>query len=105
MNGDRKYCDMMVAKSFPLFFYCSCCNDPYAHLFTKILGEKLGYNKEYENVDVDIWMLDKEVSMWGIELMMETPHIEWCFQFEKRIELDNVKHVHVVNLKAYKDDS
>jgi hypothetical protein len=53
----------------------------------------LGYNKEYENVDVNIWMLDKEVGMWGIELMMETAHIEWCFQFEKRIDLDNVKHV------------
>jgi hypothetical protein len=41
-------------------------------------------------------MLDMEIERWGIELTMEMPHIEWCFQFEK--------YVHVVNLKAYKDD-
>jgi hypothetical protein len=35
--------------------------------------------------------------------MMETPHIEWCFQFEKWKDLNNVKYAHV-NLKAYKDD-
>jgi hypothetical protein len=49
-------------------------------------------------------MLNKEVDMWGIEQMMETPHIEWCFQFEKWKDLDKVKNAHVVNLKAYKDD-
>ncbi len=67
----------------------------------KSLGEKLEYNNDYKNVDVDIWLLDKEVNMWGIELMMETPHIEWCFQFEKWKDLDKIKYVHVVNLKAY----
>jgi hypothetical protein len=36
---------------------------------------------------------------------METPHIEWYFQFEKWMDLDDMKYVHVVNLKAYKDDS
>jgi hypothetical protein len=35
---------------------------------------------------------------------METPQIEWCLQFEKWEDLDNVRYVHVVNLKAYKDD-
>jgi hypothetical protein len=64
----------------------------------------LEYDEDYENVDVDIWMLDKEVDKWGVELRMETPHIEWCFQFEKWKDLDNMKYVHVVNLKAYKDD-
>jgi hypothetical protein len=54
-----------------------CCSDLCTHLFTKILGEKLGYDNDYENVDVNIWMLDKEVDRWGIELTMETPHIEW----------------------------
>jgi hypothetical protein len=49
-------------------------------------------------------MLDKEVDIRGIEQMMETPHIEWCFQLEKWKDLDNVKYAHVVNLKAYKDD-
>ncbi len=81
-----------------------CCNDPHTHLFTKILGEKLGYNKDYKNANVNIWMLDKEVDMWGNEFTMETPHIEWCFQFEKWMDLNNVKYAHVVNLKAYKDD-
>ncbi len=42
--------------------------------------------------------------MWGIELMMEMPHIDWCFQFEKWKDLDKVKYVHDVNLKANKDD-
>jgi hypothetical protein len=70
----------------------------------KILGQKLEYNNNYENVDVDIWLLEREVDKGGIELTMETPHIEWCFQFEKWKDLDNVKYVHVVNLKAYKDD-
>ncbi len=51
-----------------------------------------------------MWMLDKEVDKWGIEPMMETPHIEWCFHFENWKDLDNVKCAHVVNLKAYKDD-
>jgi len=81
-----------------------CYSDLRIHLSTKILGEKLGYNEEYKNADVHIWMLDKEVEKWGIELTMETPHIEWCFQFEKWMDLDNVKYAHVVNLKAYKDD-
>jgi hypothetical protein len=49
-------------------------------------------------------MLDKEVDRWGIQLTVETPHIEWCFQFEKWMDLDNVKYAHVVNLKAHKDD-
>jgi hypothetical protein len=84
MNGDRKYCYMVVAKLSPLFFYCSkfirpCCNDLCTHLFTKIFGDKLGYNEEYENENVSIWMLDMGVDRWGIELTMETPHIEWCF--------------------------
>ncbi len=35
---------------------------------------------------------------------MEMPHIEWCFQLEKWKNLDKVRYVHVVNLKAYKDD-
>jgi hypothetical protein len=43
----------------------------------------LGYDKECEDADVDIWMLNKEVDKWGIELTMETPHIEWFFQFQK----------------------
>jgi hypothetical protein len=42
--------------------------------------------------------------MWGIELTMETPHIECCFQFKKWKDLDKIKYAHVVNLKAYKDD-
>jgi hypothetical protein len=49
-------------------------------------------------------MLNKEIDMWAIEPTMEMPHIEWCFQFEKWKDLDNVKYMHVVNLKAYKDD-
>jgi len=49
-------------------------------------------------------LLDKEVDRWGIEQTMETPHIEWCFQFEKWKDLDKVKYAHDVNLKAYKDD-
>jgi hypothetical protein len=36
-------------------------------MFNKVLGEKLGYNEDYENVDVNIWMLDKDVDKWGIE--------------------------------------
>jgi hypothetical protein len=28
-------------------------------------------------------MLDKDVEKWGIQLKMETPQIEYCFQFEK----------------------
>jgi hypothetical protein len=44
-------------------------------MFNKILGEKLGYDKDYENVDVDIWMLNKDVDKWGIELKLETPQI------------------------------
>jgi hypothetical protein len=35
-------------------------------MFNKILGEKLGHNEDYENADVDIWMLDKDVDKWGI---------------------------------------
>jgi hypothetical protein len=49
-------------------------------------------------------MLDKNVGKWGIKLKMEAPQIEWCFQFEKWKDLDNVRYTHVVNLKAYKDD-
>jgi len=49
-------------------------------------------------------LLEKEVKKWGIELTMEMPHIEWCFQFEKWKDLNKVKYVHVVNLKAYNDD-
>jgi hypothetical protein len=40
-------------------------------------------------------MLDKEVDKWGIELMMEMPHNEWCFQFKKWKVFDNMKYVHV----------
>jgi hypothetical protein len=61
----------------------------------------LGYNEDYKNENVNIWMLDKDVD---IKLKMETPQIEWCFQFEKLKDLDNVRRPHVVNLKAYKDD-
>jgi len=50
-------------------------------------------------------MLEKDVDKWGIELTLEIPQIEWCFQFKKWKDLDNVKCVHVMNLKAYKDDS
>jgi hypothetical protein len=46
-------------------------------------------------------MLDKDVD---IKLKMETLQIEWCFEFEKLKDLDNVRYPHVVNLKAYKDD-
>jgi len=80
---------LVVAMLSPLFFYCfnnltrPCCSDIQTHFFTKILGEKHGYNNDYENADVGIWLLDKEVDKWGIELMMETPHIKWCFQFKK----------------------
>jgi hypothetical protein len=37
-------------------------------MFNKILGEKSGHNKnkDYKNVNVDIWMLDKNVDKWGI---------------------------------------
>jgi len=56
-----------------------CCSGPHTHLFTKILGEKLGYNNDYENANVSIWLLKNKVNMWGIEMTMETPHIEWCF--------------------------
>jgi len=48
-----------------------------------MLKEKLGYNKYYKNANVNIWMLDKDVEKWGIQLKMETPQIEYCFQFEK----------------------
>jgi hypothetical protein len=34
--------------------------------------ENLGY-KNYENANVTIWMLDKDVEKWGIELKMKTP--------------------------------
>ncbi len=85
-------------------FDCPCCSDLCTHLFTKIFGEKLGYNNEYENADVNIWLLNNKVDKWGIELMMETPHIEWCFQFDKWKDLDEFKYAHVVNFKAYKDD-
>jgi hypothetical protein len=85
-------------------FIHPCCCDPHTHLFNKILGEKLGYDEDYKNAYVNIWRLNKEVDRCGIELMVETPHIEWCFQFKKWKDLDNVKYVHVVNLKAYKDE-
>jgi hypothetical protein len=48
-------------------------------------------------------MLDKYVEKWGINLKTKT-QIEWCFQFKKWKDLDNMKYAHVVNLKAYKDD-
>jgi hypothetical protein len=31
-----------------------CGNDLHIHLFTKILGEKLGYNNDYKNADFGI---------------------------------------------------
>jgi hypothetical protein len=64
----------------------------------------LGYDKDYENADINIWMLQKNVDKWGIKLKMETSQIGWCFQFKKWKDLDKVKYVHIVNLKAYKDD-
>jgi len=64
----------------------------------------LGYDNDYKNADIGIWLLIKEVDRWGIELMMDMPHIEWRFQLEKWKNLDKVRYVHVVNLKAYKDD-
>ncbi len=85
-------------------FLHPCNSDFRIHIFNKILGEKLGYNEDYKNEDVDIWMLDKDVDKWGIKLKMEISQIEWCFQFEKLKDLDNVKYPHVVNLQAYKDD-
>jgi hypothetical protein len=69
-------------------------------MFNKILRDKLGYNEDYKNANVNIWMLDKDVDKWGRELKMETPQIEWCFQFEKWKDLDNVRYVQIVNLKA-----
>ncbi len=57
----------------------------------------MGYDEDYKNLDVSIWMLDKDVEKWGIELKMETPQIEWCFQFEKWKDFDNVRYAHVVN--------
>jgi hypothetical protein len=103
MHGARKYYYLVVARlsggrqvvSFILLFFKQfthpCCNDIHIHLFTKMLGEKHGYNNDYENADVGIWLVDKEVNRWGIELMMETPHIEWCFQFKKWKDLDKIK--------------
>ncbi len=41
-------------------------------MFNKILGEKSGYDKDYENANVSIWMLDKDVEKWDIKLKMET---------------------------------
>jgi len=73
-------------------------------LFNKILSEKLGYDEDYKNANVGIWMLNKDVEKWGIKLKMETPQIEWCFQFEKWKDPDNMRYAHVVNFKAYKDD-
>jgi len=67
--------------------------------------KEIGCDEDYKNVDVSIWMLNKDVDEWGIELKLETPQIEWCFQFKKWKDLDNMKYVHVVNLKNYKDDS
>jgi hypothetical protein len=103
MNGDRKYCHLVVARSSFLFFYCS--NNSLVHVAIIFIltssPKSLGRNK---NMDVGIWMLDKDVNRWGIELTMEMLHIEWCFQFKKWMDLDNVKYAHVVNFKAYKDD-
>jgi hypothetical protein len=62
----------------------------------------VGYS--VDNGNATIWMLDEDVNRWGIQLTMEMPHIEWCFQFDKWMGLDNVKYAHFVNLKAYKDD-
>ncbi len=68
MHGARKYY-LVVTKSAPLLFLllkkfiCPRCNDPCTHLFTKILVEKRRYNN-YENANVNIWLLDKEVNMW-----------------------------------------
>ncbi len=61
-------------------------------MFNKILREKLGYDEDYKNVVIGIWMLDKDVDKWGIKLKMETSHIEWYFQFEKWKDLDNLKY-------------
>jgi len=72
-------------------------------MFNKIFGAKLGYDEDYENVNVDIQMLDKDVEKWGINRKTKT-QIECCFQFKKWKDFDNVKYAHVVNLKAYKDD-
>ncbi len=33
--------------------------------FEKIIGEKLGFNEEYENADLGLWMLDKDMDKWG----------------------------------------
>lgn len=48
--------------------------------------------EDYKNVVIGIWMLEKDVDKWGIELKMETSHIEWYFQFEKQKDLDNLKY-------------
>jgi len=43
------------------------------------LREKFGFNEEYENADLGLWMLDKDVNKWGIELKFQKPIIEWTF--------------------------
>jgi len=35
-------------------FAYPCCSDPCIHLFTKILGEELGYDNNYKNENVGI---------------------------------------------------
>jgi len=35
-------------------FVHPCCSVPRTHLFTKILGEKLGYDNDYDNANVNI---------------------------------------------------
>jgi hypothetical protein len=39
-------------------------------MFNKTFGEKLGYDEDKESVDVNIWMLDKDVDKWDKELKM-----------------------------------
>jgi hypothetical protein len=72
---------LIISFNFLLLkqFARPCCSDPHTHLFTKILWEKLGYDNDYENANVNIWLLKNETNMWGIKVTMETPHIEWCF--------------------------
>lgn len=96
----KKYCYLVASISSPLFFYYF--NNSFVHAImifvltclTKSLGRNQGIMsiEDYKNVVIGIWMLDKDVDKWGIELKMETSHIEWYFQFEKQKDLDNLKY-------------
>ncbi len=79
-------------------------NSSKTSFFKNIIGEKIGFNKEYENANLGLWMLDKDVDKWGIEVKFQKPRIEWTFQFENWGDFDLVTYVHVENLQPYKED-